>query len=282
MLQLRAVCAAAVADDVIPVLGSWPGTGMISHFRATEASEGLDVIETDIPDQAATGLMAELTDLHPWDEGEVTLTTVGNVERYKFVGGTATEMHDPDAGQVAPPDATTVHNLVKVDVSYLLLMVTAGSVAAVGLMGDLPMAIVGAMAFSPDLGRLNVMGFAILLRDSRLFARGAASLAVGTLVAVVSAAATAVVSQATGASTDPLQDTPEALRNFVSLLDGFTVMIALGAGIAAMVVFGSERGTTAVGVGISITTIPAAAYVGIAVAAGSWSEALSGAIVLIV
>ena len=69
----------------------------------------------------------------------------------------ATESHDPDAGQAVPPDATTVNNLAKIDINYLLLMMTAGSVAAVGLTGDLPMAIVGAMAFSPDLGRLNFL-----------------------------------------------------------------------------------------------------------------------------
>jgi hypothetical protein len=50
------------------------------------------------------------------------------------------------------------------------------------------------------------------------------------------------------------------------------------AGIAAMVVFISDRGRAAVGVGVSITTIPAAAYAGIAFADGtpSWcSESTS-------
>ncbi len=107
-------------------------------------------------------------------------------------------------------------------------------------------------------------------------------MAVGMFVAIVFAATAAVVSEATGATTDALQDIPDALRDFVSVLDGFTIMVALGAGVAAMLVFISERGTTAVGVGVSITTIPAAAYIGIALAAGVWSEARNGATVLIV
>ena len=53
-----------------------------------------------------------------------------------------------------------------------MMMMMAALIAAVGLIAGLPMAIVGAMAFSPDLGRLNVMGFAILFREVRLFLRG--------------------------------------------------------------------------------------------------------------
>jgi len=57
---------------------------------------------------------------------------------------------------------------------------------------------------------------------------------------------------------------------------------AIAAGIAAMVVFIAERGNAAVGVGVSITTIPAAAYIGIALAERAWSDAGNAAIVLMV
>ncbi len=49
-----------------------------------------------------------------------------------------------------------------------------------------------------------------------------------------------------------------------------------------MVVFIAERGAAAVGVGVSITTIPAAAYIGIALPEGTWSAAWNGSQVLIV
>lgn len=282
MLLLKAVCPAVVADDVIRVLRASPGTGRISHAGATEVSGSLDIIETEIPDSAAGRLMARLAELDGWEEGDVTLTTVGHVERFQFVNGRAIALPKLDGGQLAQPDSTTLQHLVQVDVNYVLLMMMAALIAAVGLIAGLPMAIVGAMAFSRDLGRLNVMGFAILFREVRLFLRGAGSVAVGMFVAIVFAAIATLVLEATGAATDPLQDIPDRLRDFVSVLDGFTIMVALGAGVAAMLVFISERGTTAVGVGVSITTIPAAAYIGIALAEGAWSDARSGAAVLIV
>ena len=64
----------------------------------------------------------------------------------------------------------------------------------------------------------------------------------------------------------------QTLATFVSVVDPFTVMVALAAGVAAMLAFVTDQGTTAVGVAISVTTIPAAAYAGVALASGD-SEA---------
>jgi len=65
-------------------------------------------------------------------------------------------------------------------------------------------------------------------------------------------------------------------------VDAFTVMVALAAGVAAMVAFVTNQGTTAVGVAISVTTIPAAAYLGVMLAGGSYDQAVGALRVLIV
>jgi hypothetical protein len=83
-----------------------------------------------------------------------------------------------------------------------------------------------------------------------------------------------------GALTDPLAEIPDLLKDFVTIVDGVTVTVALGGGVAAMVVFISDRGTAAVGVGVSITTIPAAACAGIAFADGNWSSGWDALVVL--
>jgi len=144
---------------------------------------------------------------------------------------------------------------------------------------DLPIAVVGAMAFSPDLGRLNAMAFAVITGEWRLLLRGAASLTVGMIVTIgISSAVTLLLLQ--GTLTDPLGAIPDLLASYVTVVDGVTITVALGAGVAAMVVFISDRGRTAVGVGVSITTIPAAAYAGIAFADGNWSSGWDAPVVL--
>jgi uncharacterized hydrophobic protein (TIGR00271 family) len=282
MMLLKAVCPAAVADDVIEVLRETPGTGRIIRSRGTEVDGGLDVIETEIPNTTVDRLIARLAALDGWNAGDVTLTTVGEGERFQFVDGQAITIGDSEGGPGSQQVRMMLRHLVRVDYQYVLLMMMAALIATVGLIAGLPIAIIGAMAFSPDLGRLNAMGFAILIRDLRLLMRGSRSLAVGMVIAITLAAAGTILLKAVDATHSPLSDIPPRLQDFVSVLDGFTITVAIAAGIAAMVVFMAERGNAAVGVGVSITTIPAAAYIGIAIAERAWSEAGNAATVLIV
>ena len=282
MLLLKAVCPAALAGDIVKLLGETPGTTRISHSRGTEVEDGFDIVETEIPDAIVDRLIASFAELDGWDAGDVTLTTVGEGERFQFRDGQAVAIGDLEGGLGSQQVRMMLRHLVRVDYQYVLLMMMAALIATVGLIGDLPIAIVGAMAFSPDLGRLNAMGFAILIRDSRLLLRGSRSLAVGMVVAIFLATVGTLLLKAANVTNDPLGEIPERLRDFVSVLDGFTITVAIAAGIAAMVVFIAERGNAAVGVGVSITTIPAAAYIGIALAERAWSDAGNAAIVLMV
>lgn len=57
------------------------------------------------------------------------------------------------------------------------------------------------------------------------------------------------------------------------------MLIALAAGVAAMLAF-ETRTSAAVGVAISVTTMPASAYLGVAIGAGGAGEALGALLVL--
>jgi hypothetical protein len=86
MLLLKAVCPAALADDIVKLLGETLGTGRISHSRGTEAEHALDIVETEIPDAIVDRLIASFAELDGWDAGDVTLTTVGEGERFHSSG----------------------------------------------------------------------------------------------------------------------------------------------------------------------------------------------------
>jgi Domain of unknown function (DUF389) len=58
-----------------------------------------------------------------------------------------------------------------------------------------------------------------------------------------------------------------------------TILVALAAGVAGMLAV-ETRASAAVGVGISVTTIPSSAYLGVAIGLGELSSSLSGLAVL--
>lgn len=210
------------------------------------------------------------------------LSATEDVQLFRFAAGQATLVDDDSVVGLGMTGASSIlRRLTRVDIQYLLLMIAAAIIAAAGLVADLPIAIVGAMAISPDLGRLNAMAFSIISGETRRFLRGAASLAIGMLVAVGASFLWTLLGLAIGVE-DPLEAIPASLVSLVTELDVITVTVALAAGIAAMVVFITDRGTSAVGVGVSITTIPAAAYAGLAIADGNLASAGDALIVLIV
>jgi uncharacterized membrane protein len=69
------------------------------------------------------------------------------------------------------------------------------------------------------------------------------------------------------------------LTAFVTEPSIATVIVALAAGVAAMLSV-ERQATSAVGVAISVTTIPAAAAIGVTLGIGDWERMVSAALVL--
>jgi len=277
--KFRAICSPDLTNDLIAVLASHDGVGRITHHESAESSSSRHVLETEVQDQAAQDVLQTLARHDRFQAVEVYLRPIQDVEHYRFVRGRPVAVEDEADAISISVGSREFRRLIKVDYQYILLMMAAAVVATAGLIGNLPIAVVGAMAFSPDLGRLNAISFATITGEWRLLLRGAASLAVGMAVTITGAAVLTLLLML-GSLTDPLAAIPDLLTDFVTVVDGVTIMVALGAGVAAMVVFISDRGTAAVGVGVSITTIPAAAYAGIAFADGSWSSGWDALVVL--
>ncbi len=163
---------------------------------------------------------------------------------------------------------------------YLALINVAAVIAALGVITSSSILIVGAMAVSPDLLPICATCVAIVGRRGDLARRAFVTLALGLLLVVV----TAAVLSALLKWTDLLPAGFTVEQSSLSTLahtDYSTVLIALAAGVAAMLSF-ETRASAAVGVAISVTTIPASAYMGVAIGAGGAGEALGALVVLLI
>jgi uncharacterized hydrophobic protein (TIGR00271 family) len=161
---------------------------------------------------------------------------------------------------------------------YLLLMIVAGVIAAFGIMDRNEILIVGAMAVSPDLLPLCAACVAIEARRLRL-----AGQAVGTLLLGLGLAA--VVGTLLGFVLETTNWLPEDFDirgggiGTLARVDLSTILVAAAAGVAAMLAF-ETRASAAVGVAISVTTIPAGAYAGVAAGLGEFDDSAHGLAVL--
>jgi uncharacterized membrane protein len=110
--------------------------------------------------------------------------------------------------------------------------------------------------------------------------RAFVTLTLGLGLVVLTAAVLSFLLKITGLLPDGFRVEHSSLSNLAHT-DYSTVMIALAAGVAAMLSFETKAGA-AVGVAISVTTIPASAYLGVAIGGGGIEHALGAAAVLAV
>jgi uncharacterized hydrophobic protein (TIGR00271 family) len=163
---------------------------------------------------------------------------------------------------------------------YLALMAVAAVVAALGVISDNPILIVGAMAVSPDLLPISAACVGLVGRRSALALSAGATLVLGLLLIVGVGCGLAALLDATGVIEGTLRLEASGLET-LGKTDYSTVLVALAAGVAAMLAF-ETRAAAAVGVAISVTTIPASALLGVAIGLGDFDKASGAAVVLAV
>ena len=149
---------------------------------------------------------------------------------------------------------------------YLALMTVAAVLGAIGVITDNPILIVGAMAVSPDILPICAACVALVSGRIPLAWRATVTLLLGIVLTWLVAAALAWALQAVDILSSGFQVHEEGLHGLQSI-DYSTILVALAAGVAAMLTF-ETRAASAVGVAISVTTIPASALFGVSLGLG--------------
>lgn len=163
---------------------------------------------------------------------------------------------------------------------YLALINVAAVIAALGVITSSPILIVGAMAVSPDLLPICATSVGLVGGKRDLARRAFTTLTMGLGLVVLTAAVLSALLKWAGVLPDGFEVEQSSLSTLAKI-DYSTVLIALAAGVAGMLSF-ETRASTAVGVAISVTTIPASAYLGVAIGGGGIEHALGALAVLAV
>ena len=161
---------------------------------------------------------------------------------------------------------------------YVAQIGAAAVIAACGVLTGNQILIVGAMAVSPDLVSICSACVGIVGRRPVIARKALLTLAVGLGLVAAVAALVSLLAGAAGWLPGGFHVGQGGLGG-LGQTDYATVLVALAAGVAALLSF-ETRASAAVGVAISVTTIPASAYLGVAIATGE--HGLGALLVLIV
>ena len=162
---------------------------------------------------------------------------------------------------------------VELSHSYLIFMALAMLIAAVGIYFDQPILIVAAMVVGPDFGPIAGVCVALVNRNRTLVRRSGSALLYGFLVGIAASYLATLLLKGVDQLPDRIAFDSQVLVRFISNPDFFSVYVALIAGVVGMLSLTTAKSSALVGVLISITTIPAAANIGVAAAYTDWATA---------
>ena len=242
----------------------------VSRVRLTGATrpEHAVVVATVHP-RAVDELLENLRRLGV-PEAEVTLTRVEVLGRSSGQGAEAGLVWEDVLGMAARNSRPIAR--------YLAFMFVAGLIASYGVVEYNVILIVGAMAISPDLLPITAVGVGLVDRRLRLAGRAFVTLVVGMGFTSAAAAASAFAQNQFDRLPSGFNIDSTVLGSLTTVNDE-TIVVALAAGIAGMLAL-ETRASSGVGVAVSVTTIPAAAYLGVAVGLGERGNALGALEVL--
>jgi uncharacterized hydrophobic protein (TIGR00271 family) len=257
MLRLRLSVESERAAGLASALGGTHGVRRVASEAG--AGSGATVLSADVAPSGADHVMSALRDFGVGSDDYV-------LSRLEVVAPSPLSGHGP-AGvdhftwvEVLGEARANSRPLAR----YVTLMAVAAMIAALGVLNGNAILIVGAMAVSPDLLPVCATCVGIVGGRRRLAAQAFATLCLGLALVVGFSAFLAQALETVGIVDSSFRVGGGGVAELVQF-DYGTVLVALAAGVAAILAF-ETRASAAVGVAISVATIPASAFIGVAAA----------------
>jgi uncharacterized hydrophobic protein (TIGR00271 family) len=272
VVHLRIVAPPGLVRRALDLLVESPAVVNVIHLEGASRKPRGDVILCDVAREEASVVIADLRELGLAESGSIAIENVDT-----SISHVAAEAEAAASGMAA--DAVVWEEVesrtsesAELSVSFLAFMALATMIAAVGIMTDSQVLIIGAMVVGPEFGPLA--GFCVALVDRRLALakRSLAALTVGFPFAIGVTIFLTLVLRWAGQAPETVAAVSRPATYFIAHPDTFSVIVAILAGVAGTLSLTTAKSGALVGVLISVTTIPAAANVGVATAYGDWNE----------
>jgi uncharacterized hydrophobic protein (TIGR00271 family) len=272
VVHLRIVVPSHQAEHALDLLEATPSViNLIYLERAAHRPVG-DVILCDVAREDASVVMSDLRELEIERDGSIAMEDIDSMSSDAATRAEkAAEGYPSDAVVWEEVESRTSEN-VELSASFLAFMALAMLIAAVGILTDQVVLIIGAMVVGPDFGPIAALSVAAVQRRSDLARRSLIALVVGFPVGIATAFVFTLALDAAGQIPSGFTTEGHPFTKFISDPDFYSFLVAFFAGTVGALALTSAKSGALVGVLISVATIPAAANIAVAAALGEWDE----------
>ena len=277
---MRVSCPEDLVAQVREVLMADPAVSSLS----LEADSGLrpagGVFVADMPREAANEVIDRLVELGVADRGAIVVqSSLTWVSKPALAAEEAAPGSSADA-VVWSDVVERAYDETELTWTYGSFMVLAMALAAIAIVTDSIILVIGAMVIGPEFMAITALGLALVRRRPSLFGQALRTLVVGFVIAMAVITIACLIGRATGAITEAQVIAARPGTAFIYTPNVWSFIVAIIAAAAGVLALTSQRGSGLVGVFISVTTIPAAANICLGLAFGLWSEILGSSLQL--
>jgi uncharacterized hydrophobic protein (TIGR00271 family) len=282
MLNLRISSPRDQTENVLKILETDPGVSSLAVVRGASVRPAGDLVMADVAREAANDVVDALHELGIHREGTLHIEPVGT---WLSKGGYEAERRTPGSGADSVVWAEVTQRAYEdseLNWTYASFMTLATLLAAVAIVLDSQILVIGAMVLGPEFGAVAALGVALVRRRFGLFRLATRTLAGGFAIAI--AITTVVILGAKGLGWITLEDVtgPRPGTDFIYFPDKWSFIVAVIAAAAGVLSITSARTGGLSGVFISVTTIPAAGNVALGVAFGVGHEVWGSTLQLLI
>jgi uncharacterized hydrophobic protein (TIGR00271 family) len=280
MLHVRVVSPAALTGQLAGRLAAAPGVqNLVVQAGAATRPDG-DAVQFDMHDEAANPVFRDLRGLGLDRGGAICVERVDATltDRARATGHGALVRERAPVWEMVE---ATIRAGAAYSPSFYILLVIAGLIGAVGILTNSQILIVGAMVVGPEYSAIIATALGISDRNRGLVRDGLLALFWGFLAAMAVTLLFGLAVRWAGKAPASFLHGTRPVSNLINTPNVYSVIVAILAGLVGVVSLTEARANALIGVFISVTTIPAAADVGVSLAFSSWHEARGSALQLL-
>jgi uncharacterized hydrophobic protein (TIGR00271 family) len=231
-----------------------------------------DLVECDVAREEAGSLLRMLEEVDLDERGAILIETPTGTPFREARRLERLAPGHPDDAVIWESVEAQAHAGAVATVSYLIFLVLAVILAAIAVLTDSAILVVGAMVVGPEFAAVAAAAAGIVLLRWTLVGRSLRLLVMSFTFAVAVVTVLALLCRAVGWITPEMVAAPRPNTDFIWHPQQWSLIVALVAGTAGALALAIEKSATMVGVFISVTTVPAAGNLALGLAVWNPNE----------
>lgn len=236
-----------------------------------------DLVQCEVTREAVSDVLGWLRNEGLYDDGSVVLSEVTSAPSANARATEAAAPGAPDDAIVWDAVLDSAYGEVRGSWSFYAFLTLATAIAAVAVVTDSSILVVGAMVVGPEFGLVAALAVGLAGRRLNLVGGAALLLVKGFTFAIAATVILALLARLVGWIDLSDVTGPRPLTGFIWRPDKWSAVVAVLAGCAGVLSQTAGRSNALVGVFISVTTVPAAGDLALSLALGAPGHLLGAA-----